>query len=111
MKEAVNCLKCYRIHKYDNIIFCPFIGLEECIRGQHYVELENTSNINEIKDKSKIPDFKPTDKCASKKAIQWEQYHEQIFEMLEAGYTRYRIAKEIGVNINALYAYVSRYKQ
>ena len=67
MKEAVNCLKCYRIHKYDNIIFCPFIGLEECIRGQHYVELENTSNINEIKDKSKIPDFKPTDKCASKK--------------------------------------------
>ena len=73
MKEAVNCLKCYRIHKYDNIIFCPFIGLEECIRGRHYVELENTSNINEIKDKSKIPDFKPTDKCASKKAIQWEQ--------------------------------------
>ncbi len=46
MKEAVNCLKCYRIHKYDNIIFCPFIGLEECIRGRHYVELENTSNIN-----------------------------------------------------------------
>ena len=45
------------------------------------------------------------------KAIQWEQYHEQIFEMFEAGYTRYRTAKEIGVSINALYAYVSRYKQ
>lgn len=116
MREAVNCLKCYRIYKYDNIIFCPFIGLKECIRGRHYVEVENSSKQevkkNIVKLETKVcdtPDFKPADKCASKKAVQWEQYHEKIFEMLKAGYTKYRIAKEIGVNICTLYSYVSRY--
>lgn len=32
-----NCLDCFRLHRHEGVVFCPFLGLSECIFGAHYI--------------------------------------------------------------------------
>ena len=45
----INCFNCYRLRKNGDVYYCPFFGLQPCIRGNHYF------NSNVVRP----PKFKP----------------------------------------------------
>lgn len=106
---TINCLKCYRVHKCGTgVYFCPFFGLNPCLRGKHYVPLGT-----EIKQKPApqralvIPAYKPP--VRKPNSIDWQRYHVEIFTRLFNGEVIPDIAAGIGVNTRTLQQYVERY--
>lgn len=58
--KIINCLKCYRVHHCgDDVYFCPFFGINPCIRGEHAVIIKKSVKVKPIKQEIKIPDFVP----------------------------------------------------
>ncbi|MBO5167659.1 MAG: hypothetical protein J6B49_00975 [Phascolarctobacterium sp.] len=45
----INCFNCYRLRNNGDVYYCPFFGLQPCIRGNHYF------NSNVVRP----PKFKP----------------------------------------------------
>ena len=33
----IDCLKCYRLRRHNDTVYCPFLDLKECVRGEHYI--------------------------------------------------------------------------
>ena len=107
----INCLKCYRIHKCgEGLYFCPFFGLNPCIRGSHYVPLGTMLRKKpEIKPKikSNVPKFKPMKK--ERTIIDWAKYHNEIFTRLNDGESPKELAHRFGVPVNVMRYYIKRY--
>lgn len=34
----IDCLKCYRLRRHNDTVYCPFLDLKECVRGEHYIK-------------------------------------------------------------------------
>ena len=48
--KIINCLKCYRVHHCgDDVYFCPFFGINPCIRGEHAVIIKKSVKVKPIK--------------------------------------------------------------
>lgn len=35
----IDCLKCYRLRRHNDTVYCPFLNLKECVRGEHYINI------------------------------------------------------------------------
>lgn len=35
----IDCLKCYRLRRHNDTVYCPFLDLKECVRGEHYINI------------------------------------------------------------------------
>ena len=128
----IDCEKCYRLkHCGDNIYYCPFIGVNPCIRGKHTrlgeepaiqveavcvkeetKEVKMTKAFKEIFNKYKgFPPFKPQIKPCGRYTRDWSMHHKRIFEMGFLGHTLTDIAKELGVERATVRGYVGRYRR
>jgi hypothetical protein len=81
----IDCLKCYRLRRHNDTVYCPFLDLKECVRGEHYINIaslpfkpqkEETPPLPPKMVKA-IPPFKPHPNSPH----DWEKFHNQIFEM------------------------------
>ena len=104
-----NCLDCFRLHRHEGVVFCPFLGLSECIFGAHYipadcikpkqvaaaapptiqespavktVEQDNKRNYNEFRELEKNPEYKP---FKMRTIYPWRELHDEIFNLIRAG--------------------------
>ncbi len=119
----INCLECYRLqHCGGTTYYCPFFDIQPCCRGEHYiakpesekrsrlgVRLEGTKSLITAGLLPKIPKFIPPKKQIKEGAVNWEQYHKQIFDLLNGGYTVTATARELGLTPSAVRGYVQRY--
>lgn len=104
-----NCLECFRLHRHEGVVFCPFLGLSECIFGAHYipVEQDNKRNYNEFRKLEKNPEYKP---FKMRTIYPWRELHDEIFNLIRAGMIYKDVAAKVGVTPGNLNGYVSRYK-
>lgn len=118
-----NCLDCFRLHRHEGVVFCPFLGLSECIFGAHYipadcikpkespavkaVEQDNERNYNEFRELEKNPEYKP---FKMRTIYPWRELHDEIFNLIRAGMIYKDVAAKVGVPPKNLNGYVSRYK-
>ena len=81
----IDCLKCYRLRRHNDTVYCPFLDLKECVRGEHYINIaslpfkpkqEETPPLPPKMVKA-IPPFKPHPNSPH----DWEKFHNQIFEI------------------------------
>lgn len=89
----IDCLKCYRLRRHNDTVYCPFLDLKECVRGEHYINIA-------------IPPFKPHPNSPH----DWEKFHTKIFEMKNNGISSYKIAAALGLPQTAVYNYMKRYE-
>lgn len=99
----IDCLKCYRLRRHNDTVYCPFLDLKECVRGEHYI------NIASLPPKmvKAIPPFKPHPNSPH----DWEKFHNQIFEMKNNGASSYKIAAALGLPQTSVFNYMKRYEQ
>lgn len=115
---AINCLTCYRIHNCgDNKYFCPFLGINPCIRGEHYIKYVPKPKPIQVKPPKpaiKIPKYFPVQRRRGVHGqglnIDWQKYHVEIFTRLAKDEPLANIAKDLGIFQGTLQYYVSRYK-
>ena len=114
----VNCLTCYRIHKCgDNKYFCPFLGVNPCIRGEHYakyISKPKPKPVPPLEPAIKIPEYFPVQRRRGIHGeganIDWARYHNEIFTRIGKGDALAAIARDINVSFGALQYYVKRYR-
>lgn len=99
----IDCLKCYRLRRHNDTVYCPFLDLKECVRGEHYI---NIASLPPKMVKS-IPPFKPHPNSPH----DWEKFHAQIFEMKNNGVSSYKIAAALGLPQTSVFNYMKRYDQ
>lgn len=81
----IDCLKCYRLRRHNDTVYCPFLDLKECVRGEHYINIASLpfkpkqEEVPPLPPKmvKAIPPFKPHPNSPH----DWEKLHTQIFEM------------------------------
>ena len=97
----IDCLKCYRLRRHNDTVYCPFLDLKECVRGEHYINIaslpfkpqkEETPPLPPKMVKA-IPPFKPHPNSPH----DWEKFHNQIFKMKNNGVSSYKIAAALGL--------------
>lgn len=111
----IDCLKCYRLRRHNDTVYCPFLDLKECVRGEHYINIASLP----FKPKQEeipplpprmvkaIPPFKPHPNSPH----DWEKFHNQIFEMKNNGVSSYKIAAALGLPQTSVFNYMKRYDQ
>lgn len=138
----INCFNCYRLHKQEGIYYCPFIGLQPCVRGLHYFNADEVRpsifaqskiadarppqtvakpvkvKVNIVPERRGVfpkaffqnppPEFIPA-KSKGSNVINYEPYHERIFEMIREGCSLKKISQEIGIKAATIRAYLARY--
>lgn len=111
----IDCLKCYRLRRHNDTVYCPFLDLKECVRGEHYINIaslpfkpkqEETPPLPPKMVKA-IPLFKPHPNSPH----DWEKFHNQIFEMKNNGVSSYKIAAALGLSQTSVFNYMKRYDQ
>lgn len=111
----IDCLKCYRLRRHNDTVYCPFLDLKECVRGEHYINIaslpfkpqkEETPPLPPKMVKA-IPPFKPHPNSPH----DWEKFHNQIFEMKNNGVSSYKIAAAVGLPQTSVFNYMKRYDQ
>lgn len=115
---AVNCLTCYRIHKCgDNKYFCPFLGINPCIRGEHYIKYvpkPKSAPAPSPEEQTRIPKYIPVQRRRGSHGagvnIDWAKYHNEIFTRLDKDEPLATIAKDLGLQPGSVQYYVSRYR-
>lgn len=111
--KGKNCLECHRLSNCGgDLYYCPYAWKNPCIYGHHYI-LEKPKPVEEtvkqiVIPKKKIPEFKPPI-ILKQNAIDWEPYHNMIFELLYKGMRLSAIAERVGVRPSALRSYLERY--
>ena len=110
--KIINCLKCYRVHHCgDDVYFCPFFGINPCIRGEHAVIIKKSVKVKPIKQEIKIPDVVPfLRNTPIKSAFDWETHHKELFTRLYSGEDVESIAKSFGIPKGTLEYYLKRYR-
>ena len=114
----INCLKCYRIHKCgDNKYYCPFLGVNPCIRGEHYIfcpPKPKNKQVRPPEQQLKIPVYVPVQRRRGSHGVganvDWAKYHNEIFTRIGKGDALAAIARDINVSFGALQYYVKRYR-
>lgn len=99
----IDCLKCYRLRRHNDTVYCPFLDLKECVRGEHYINIASLP----FKPQKAIPPFKPHPNSPH----DWEKFHNQIFEMKNNGASSYKIAAAVGLPQTSVFNYMKRYEQ
>jgi hypothetical protein len=111
----IDCLKCYRLRRHNDTVYCPFLDLKECVRGEHYINIASLP-FNPQKEETPplppkmvkaIPPFKPHPNSPH----DWEKFHNQIFEMKNNGVSSYKIAAALGLPQTSVFNYMKRYEQ
>lgn len=115
----IDCLSCYRLHRHGDTLYCPFFGLKECIRGEHYINCANRTfkpKPEELpplpppplppKAVIKTPEFKPFPGSPQN----WEEHHDKLFEMRKQGMSTYKIADALGLTQSSVFNYLKRYQ-
>ena len=118
----IDCLKCHRLHRNGDVIYCPFLDVQPCIMGEHYIGEEPPPEEKKKRQSSfpvakKLPpsfyEFPPPEfipaQSQNSLSIDWEPVHERIFELLREGYCVSRIADSLGVKPGTLSSYLKRY--
>ena len=116
---GVNCLTCYRIHKCgDNKYFCPFLGVNPCIRGEHYAKYISKPKPKPVpppEPQLKIPEYVPVQRRRGSHGkglnVDWAKYHVEIFTRLHKDEPLATIARDIGVPQGTLLYYVNRFER
>lgn len=49
----IDCLKCYRLRRHNDTVYCPFLDLKECVRGEHYINIESCQALGILVDLNK----------------------------------------------------------
>lgn len=64
----IDCLKCYRLRRHNDTVYCPFLDLKECVRGEHYINIASLpfkpkqEETPPLPPKKSLKDVKPGDK-------------------------------------------------
>lgn len=114
----INCLKCYRIHKCgDNKYYCPFLGVNPCIRGEHYIfcpPKPKNKPVRPPEQQLKIPEYVPVQRRRGSHGVganvDWAKYHNEIFSRLNNDEPLAVIAKSLGLPQGTLNYYVNCYR-
>lgn len=130
----IDCLTCHRLHRNGGTLYCPFLNIQPCIRGQHRIgeepELEEEKQ-EEHKPSEKTPPNKPGRPPAYRfppsfyeypppaftpprarnggNVIDWAAVHDKIFRLIREDCSVYEIASIIGVHPSTMAAYLRRY--
>lgn len=97
----IDCMKCYRCVRIDDIVYCPFFDINPCYRGEHQIVL---------------PQGKPKKRKHVKNievpaALQKSKYYPYLHDLLAALAQRKTITatcKELRLNENSVQEYVHK---
>ena len=97
----INCYNCYRCKHIQNKLYCPFFGLNPCIRGEHEIVIPEKP---QPKPKARVLKFPPSkSRCVP--------YGVFIMKSLKKGMGYYRIAYLIGIDEEKIHNYVEKILQ
>lgn len=119
----IDCLTCYRLHKHGGVIYCPFLGVNPCIRGEHQIgnagEEEHRLKKKVVRHIAQVfppafyeyppPAFKEVRSRGGGTVVDWRAYHDKIFELLREGHSAYAVSIRLNINSSTVMSYLRRY--
>ena len=93
----IDCSKCYRFKIVVNKAYCPFLGLNPCYRGFHYL---NLNGLQPIGEKYKRILIVPKSKSAA------YPYTNRIIKAVKNNDNIAALARDINVDVNVIRDYI-----
>ena len=94
----INCYNCYRCKHHQNKLYCPFFGLNPCIRGHHEIVIPEKP---QPKPKPHVLKFPPSkSRCVP--------YGIFIMTEIKKGVDLERIAYLVGIDAKIIKTYVEK---
>lgn len=99
----VDCYRCYRLQRIGNKVYCPFIDLPECHRGQHKFIHPKPEDIAKPERVKKVLQFSQSAKLGL-----CYKHRKYIIAALAEGKASIDVADELGLTKGAIDSFMTR---